>query len=37
MLKGIETIIDVQRMIKDMKKLAREVNIVVTEIKEAIL
>ena len=37
MLKGIETIIDVQRMIKDMKKLAREANIVVTEIKEAIL
>ena len=37
MLKGIEKMIDVQRMIKDMKKLAREANIVVTEIKEAIL
>jgi len=37
MLKGIETMIDVQRMIKDMKKLAREANIVVIEIKEAIL
>jgi len=37
MLKEIETMIDVQRMIKDMKKLAGEANIVVTEMKEAIL
>jgi len=37
MLKGIETIIDVQRMIKDMKKLVGEANIVMTEMKEAIL
>ena len=29
--------IDIQRMIKDMKKLAEEVNTVVTEIEEAIL
>ena len=29
--------IDVQRIIKDMKKLAREVNITVTEIEESIL
>ena len=29
--------IDVQRMIKDMKKLAGEVNTVVTEMEEAIL
>ena len=37
MLKEIETMIDIQRMIKDMKKLAEEVNTVVTEIEEAIL
>jgi len=37
MLKEIETMIDVQRMIKDIKKLAGEVNIVVTEMEEAIL
>ena len=37
MLKGIETMIDVQRMIKDIKKLAGEVNTVVTEMEEAIL
>jgi len=37
MLKKIETMIDVQRMIKDIKKLAGEVNTVVTEIEEAIL
>ncbi len=29
--------IDIQRMIKNMKKLAGEVNTVVTEIEEAIL
>ena len=37
MLKGIETMIDVQRMIKDIKKLAEEVNTVVTEMEETIL
>ena len=37
MLKGIETIIDVQKMIKDIKKLAEEANTVVTEMEEAIL
>jgi len=37
MLKEIETMIDVQRMIKDIKKLAGEVNTVVTEMEEAIL
>ncbi len=37
MLKGIETIIDVQRIIKDIKKLAGEVNTVVIEMEEAIL
>jgi len=29
--------IDVQRIIKDIKKLVREVNIIVTEMEEAIL
>jgi len=37
MLKGIETMIDVQRMIKDIKKLAGEANTVVTEMEEDIL
>jgi len=37
MLKGIKTMIDVQRMIKNMKKLTGEANTVVTEMKEAIL
>ena len=36
-LKGIEIMIDIQRMIKDIKKLAGEVNTVLTEIEEAIL
>ena len=36
-LKGIEMMIDIQRIIKNMKKLAGEVNTVVTEIEEAIL
>ena len=36
-LKGIEMMINVQKMIKDIKKLAGEVNTVVTEMKEAIL
>ena len=37
MLKVIEMIIDVQRMIKNIKKLAGEANTVVTKMKEAIL
>ena len=37
MLKGIEAMIDVQRIIKNMKKLAREVNTMVTEMEESIL
>ena len=37
MLKGIETMIDVQRMLKDMKKIAEETSITVTEIKGTIL
>ena len=37
MLKGIETMIDVQRIIKDMKKLAGEANTMVTEMEGSIL
>ena len=36
-LKGIETIIDVQRMVNDMKKMAEKANITITEIEGAIL
>jgi len=36
-LKGIEVMINVQRMMKDMKKIAEETNITVTEIEEIIL
>ena len=37
MLKGIETMIDVQRMLKDMKKIVEETSTTVTEIKGTIL
>ena len=37
MLKGIEMIIDVQRIIKNIKKLVGEVNTVVTEMEEVII
>ena len=37
MLKGIEAMIDVQRIIKDMKKLAGEANTMVTEMEGSIL
>jgi len=37
MLKGIETMIDVQRMLKDIKRVAEEANIMITEVKELIL
>ena len=37
MLKGIEVMIDIQRIIKDMKKLAREVNTMMTEMEGLIL
>ena len=37
MLKEIEAMIDVQRMIKDMKKIAEETRITVTEMEEIIL
>jgi len=36
-LKGIETMIDVQRMIKDMKRIAEEANTTITEIEGSIL
>ena len=36
-LKGIEAMIDVQRMMKDMKKIAEETNTIVMEMKGTIL
>ena len=36
-LKGIETMINVQRMVKDIKKLVEEANMMITEIKGTIL
>ena len=36
-LKRLETMIDVQRMVKDIKKLAKEVNIMITEVKGFVL
>jgi len=36
-LKGLETMINVQRMTKDIKKLAEETHTILTEIKEMIL
>ena len=36
-LKGIETIIDVQKMMKDMKKIAEETNTTMTEMEGTIL
>ena len=37
MLKGIEVMIDVQRMLKNMKKIAKETNTIVTEMEGIIL
>jgi len=37
MLKGLETMIDVQRMVKDIKKLAEEANTTLTEVEGTIL
>jgi len=37
MLKGIEAMIDVQRMLKNMKKIAEEMSTTVTEIEGTIL
>ena len=36
-LKGIEAMIDVQRMVKDLKKIAEETNIIIIEMKGMIL
>ena len=36
-LKGIETIINVQRILKDIKRVAEEANTMITEMKESIL
>ena len=36
-LKGIETMINIQRMMKDMKKIAEETNMTVMEIEGTIL
>ena len=36
-LKGIEAMIDVQRMLKDMKKIAEETSTTVAEMEETIL
>jgi len=37
MLKGLETMIDVQRWIKNIKKLAEEANTTITEVEESVL
>ena len=37
MLKGLETMIDVQKMVKDIKKLMEEVNTMLTEVEGTIL
>ena len=36
-LKRLETMIDVQRMVKDIKRMVEEVNTTITEIKRSIL
>jgi len=36
-LKGIEAMIDVQRMVKDLKKIAEETNMTITEMEGTIL
>jgi len=36
-LKGLETMIDIQRMAKDIKRLAEETNTILTEIEGTIL
>jgi len=37
MLKGIEMMIDVQRMVKNLKKIAEETNMMITEMEGMIL
>ena len=36
-LKGLEMMIDVQRMVKDIKKLAEEANTMITKVKDSVL
>ena len=36
-LKGLETIIDVQRMVKDIKRLAEEANTIIMEVEGSVL
>ena len=36
-LKGLETMINIQRMVKDIKKLAEEANTMITEIERSVL
>ena len=36
-LKGLEMMIDVQRMVKNIKKLAKEANTTIMEVEESIL
>ena len=36
-LEGLETMIDVQRLVKDIKKLAEEANTIITEVEESVL
>ena len=36
MLKWVEIMIDVQRMVKDIKKLAEEANTIITEVEESV-
>jgi len=36
-LKGLEIIIDIQRMVKNIKKMAEEVNTMITEVEEPVL
>ena len=37
MLKGLETMIDIQRMMKNIKKLAEEANTIMMEVEESVL
>ena len=37
MLKGLETMIDIQRLVKDIKKLAEEANTMMTEVEGSVL
>ena len=36
-LKGLKTMIDVQRLVKDIKKLAEEANTMITEVEGSVL